>query len=547
MTNIKPESFTKEERQILEPFVTNLDKKVFGLINLPEVIKGALFSRYSRSEKSLRQILLKEFIQAPEASFKDIAGEIKITENQLIATKKAEDFYNRVLIGYGDDSVAELGGAHLACEYISNIAAKAIEDSRLGISPLEKSTRYVLFNKKINNQYLYYREPSIIKSKYREIYEETLDYLFDTYSDLIDKLLPWVQAQTPKDKNTSRRAYKSATKAKTLDILRGLLPMATLTNVGLFGNGRSFEYLLVKLASSPHQELRELGQKMQEELDKMIPSFVKRAKSERGQEYANYLSKNRVNTNTITQKYISLQELDNKENKISATVELTDYDPNGESQIIAAILYPHSNLNFNEVKEVVNNFSQEDKIEILKQYVGKRKVRFHRPGRAFEETYYTFDILADIGAYRDLQRHRVLTQERQFYTVDNGYIVPEEIEKSGLSKAYCDAMEKASITYKKIQKEFPEAAQYIVPFAYFIRWRIKLNLREVYHLVELRSARQGHPNYRFIAQEIYHKIKEVHPNLVAPMSFVDLKDYHLERLAAEQKIDTKINLLNQVN
>jgi thymidylate synthase ThyX len=538
MTNNSTEIFTDEEAQILTPFVTNLDKNVFGLINLPEVIKGALFSRYSRSEKSLRRILLKEFIQAPEASFSEIAGEIKATENQLIATQKAEDFYNRVLIGYGDDSVAELGGAHLACEGISNIAAKILEDARLGISPLEKSTRYVVFNQKVNGQYLYCREPAIMNSKYKELYEETLNHLFDTYSNLIEQLLPWVQAQSPKDENTSTRAYHSATKAKTLDILRGLLPMATLTNVGLFGNGRSFEYLLVKLASSSHQEIQELGQKMQSELDQMIPSFVKRAKTERGQEYAHYLQQNRENTAILAEKYLSKIP-----SQTTETVALVDYDQDGELKVITAILYPQSNLTFNQVQDIVKTLSSSEKIEIINQYVGNRKVRFHRPSRAFEETYYTFDLLADIGAYRDLHRHRVLTQERQIYTVKHGYIIPAEIEKAGLKESYCQALEKAAQTYEIIAQDLPEAAQYVVPFAYKIRWRIKLNLREVYHLVELRSARQGHPSYRFVAQEMYHQIKEIHPNLVAGMSFVDLNDYHLERLAAEQKIDAKLNQL----
>jgi thymidylate synthase ThyX len=530
------ELFTKEETKILEPFVTNLDQSIFGLVNLPEVIKGALFSRYSRSEKSLRQILLQEFIQTPEANFAEITGEIKAINNQLIATQKAEDFYNRVLIGYGDDSVAELGGAHLACEGISNIAAKILEDSRLGISPLEKSTRYVGFNQKVNNQYLYYREPLIMASKYKELYENTLDNLFDTYCQLIDELLPWIKEQTPKDENTTIRAYNNATKAKTLDVLRGLLPMATLTNVGLFGNGRSFEYLLVKLASSPHPEIKELGQKMQGELDKMIPSFVKRAKSERGLEYAHYLQKNQENTAIVSKIHLGNIKPESRE-----TVALIDYDPNAELQVITAILYPQSDLTFNQVKEVVNQLSTQEKINIIKEYVGERKVRFHRPGRAFEETYYTFDLLADIGAYRDLHRHRVLTQERQNYTVKHGYIVPEEIKQAGLIKPYREALDRAAQTYQIIFQDLPFSAQYVVPFAYKIRWRIKLNLREIYHLVELRSARQGHPSYRFIAQEMYHQIKKVHPTLVAPMTFVDINNYNLERLAAEQKIDLKTN------
>ncbi len=534
MSERELESLKPQERELLQPFVTDLDSSIFGLRNLPEVVKGALFSRYSRSEKSLRRILLDEFINAPEANFSQIAG-VSQAENQMIAIEQAEAFYDRVLIGYGDDSVAELGGAHLACEGISNIAAKALEDSRLGISPLEKSTRYVAFNRKKNGRYAYCRETSIINSGYGQLYEDTLDNLFDTYSHLIEPLLEWVRGQTPKDDNTGIRAYNNATRAKTLDLLRGLLPMATLTNVGLFGNGRAFEYLLVKLAASPHEEVREVGQMMQGQLDKMIPSFVKRAKSERGKEYRNYLSDNYDRTRALT------RELIKPEKPLKgASVKLIEYDHLAENKIIVAILYPHTELDLEQIQAQVENLSATEKQKIIDTYIGDRASRFHRPGRAFEETYYTFDILADIGAYRDLHRHRVMTQERQLYTVRHGYDTPLELIEANLHQNYESALNRAAEVTEKIYQSLPFAAQYVVPFAYKVRWRIKLNLREIYHLVELRSARQGHPSYRFIAQEIYRQIKEIHPNLVSKMSFVDLNDYSLERLASEQRLEEKL-------
>ncbi len=524
-------SFSDRERDLLQAFTTNLDSSVFGLINLPEVVKGALFSRYSRTNKSLRRILLDEFIN----------NDLKLISDRSITAiahqSKAEEFYDRVLIGYGDDSVAELGGAHIACEGISNIAAKALEDSRIGISPLEKSTRYVSFSKKIDGRYLYYREPAIMASSHAALYEQTLDALFDTYTSLIDPLWEWVTTQTPKDKETSDRAYKSATKAKTFDLLRGLLPMATLTNVGLFGNGRAFEYLLVKLQASSHQENRELATVMQQELDKMIPSFVKRAKSDRGREYVSYLSDNRLN---IKSKGSSLITSDGKNSsKDLSVVTLIEFDPEAEIKVVAAILYPHTDLSFDRVLETSSQLSATERIEIIKTYAGDRKSRFHRPGRAFEETYYTFDILADIGAYRDLQRHRILTQEHQGYSVKHGYKIPPELEAAKLDNSYREILDKTGELTQLIAGDLPDASQYLVPFAYRMRWRIKLNLREVYHFIELRSSRQGHSSYRAISQEMYLQIKEVHPTLVEGMKFVDLNNYDLERLAAEQKIDNK--------
>lgn len=536
MADFFEESLTEQEGSLLQPFTTNLDRPIFGLRNLPEVVKGALFSRYSRSDKSLRRILLDEFIKAPEANFdRLVGGRSDNTVDQLVATQQAEAFYDRVLVGYGDDSVAELGGAHIACEGISNIAAKALEDSRLGLSPLEKSTRYVPFNRKVNGRYRYCREPQIMTSAHADRYETTLDHLFDTYSTLIEPLLTWVQAQTPRDPATSERAYTSATRAKTFDLLRGLLPMATLTNVGLFGNGRAFEYLLVKLTASPHQEVQQLGAAMQQELDQMIPSFVKRAKSDRGQQYADYLSHNRSRVQQWAEKRLGQMQPD-----FSQAVRLVEYDPHAEAKVVAAILYAQSDLPLEQLRAAVQDFSEAERIAVLNAYVGDRASRFHRPGRAFEETYYTFDVLADIGAYRDLHRHRVLTQERQSYSVRHGYEVPPELEAAGFAAPYRQALEAAAETTETIAADLPEAAQYVVPFAYRVRWRMTLNLREVYHFVELRSARQGHPSYRAIAQEMYRQIQAVHPTLVAGMQFVDLNDYALERLAAEQRLDAKL-------
>lgn len=568
MADFLEESLTEQEGCLLQPFVTNLDQSVFGLRNLPEVVKGALFSRYSRTNKSLRRILLEEFIKAPEADFSRIVGEVSDNNaEQLVAVQQAEAFYDRVLVGYGDDSVAELGGAHIACEGISNIAAKALEDSRIGISPLEKSTRYVPFNRKINGCYRYYRDPSIMASSHATRYEATLDHLFDTYSALIDPLLSWVQAYTSKDTSTSERAYNSATRAKTLDLLRGLLPMATLTNVGLFGNGRAFEYLLVKLAASPHAEVRVLGLAMQQELDKLIPSFVKRAKTERGHQYVHYLSTNRDRTKLLAQKFLGQDPASSQhlpqvgagdqspiagdssvvlapQRNASSSVQLIEYDPDAETKIVAAILYPHTNLAFEQIRAQVAGLSPSEKTEIINTYAGERGSRFHRPGRAFEETYYTFDILADLGAYRDLHRHRVLTQERQDYSFRYGYIMPSELEAANLAQPYRDALEYAAETAKLITQDLPDAAQYVVPLAYRVRWRIKLNLREVYHFVELRSSRQGHPSYRAIAQQMYQHVRAVHPTLVTNMYFVDLNDYVLERLASEQRLDTKLKQQN---
>jgi thymidylate synthase ThyX len=443
-----------------------------------------------------------------------------------------------VLLGYGDDSIAELGGAHIACERISNIAAKALEDSRIGISPLEKSTRYVRFDiKDEHGKYLYYREPTICSSKFSGLYEETLDNLFDTYSRLITPLSDYLKTQNSQDDSTSDRAYNTAIKAKALDLLRGLLPMATLTNVGLYGNGRAFEYLIVKLNGSRVSEVRTLGKSMFNELSRIIPSFIKKACTERGIAQSDRLCDIQMNARTLAVGTLN-PYWNTGESKI---VKLIDYDISTLDKIVTAILYPYSTLSLTCIKDQVADLLPNQKEKIIKTYFGDRQSRFDKVGRAFEEVYYTFDILSDIGAYRDLQRHRILSQDHQEYTTQHGYDVPRELIDAGLDNKYKDALDKANESFKEISAFLPVAAQYMVPFAYKIRWKIKLNLREAFHFIELRSGRQGHPSYRKIAQEMYLAIQSKHP-LLAKYIMVDINNYELERLAAEQKLDAKSKL-----
>jgi thymidylate synthase ThyX len=532
-TPLLPE-FTATERAVLEPFVTSVDARIFGLRNLPEVVKGALFSRYSRSEKSIRRILLDEFIHQAESGFHQLVPTPNTTTtDQIVATKQAEAFYDRVLVGYGDDSVAELGGAHVACEEISNVAAKILEDARIGISPLEKSTRYVSFTTKINGMYRYVREESIMSSAHADAYIAAMDGLFDTYAALLAPTITWVQQQSPRAADTSERAYTSATRAKAFDLLRGLLPMATRTNVGMYGNGRAFEYLMTRAGSHDLAELRELQTALADALGALIPSFVKRASSPRGAALRAYLADIRQAGKAATEK---LRGMDTPQ---APNVTLVHAQTDALQRVVAAILYPHADTDYQTVAAHVTTLSTAQLAGIVADACGQRAVRFHKPGRAFEEAQYTFDIVADIGAYRDLQRHRMLTQERQPYGVELGYTVPPELVAAGLDTPFRAALDGAVAVTRRIRADLPEASQYAVPMACHMRWRISLNLREAFHFCELRSTPQGHPSYRRVAQDMYRLLRDVHPELTAAMHFVDLNEYALERLDAEKKLDQK--------
>ena len=537
---LMPEEFSEEEKKILSQFFTNMDKPIFVLRNLPEVVKGALFSRYSRTDKSLRRVLLDEFIKVPEMGFKDIVNfQVEKGSDEIVAIKKAEEFYDRVLVGYGDDSVAELAGAHIAIEQVSNIATKVIEDARIGFSPLEKSSRYVYFNQKVNGKYQYYREPAIMSSKFADLYVQTMDSLFDTYSKLVDPMVKFLMEKFPQG-DTPDRAYKFTIRAKACDSLRIFLPASTLTNMGMFGNGRAYEYLLTKMYAHPLAEMHNVAASMHEELNKAIPSFVKRASpSDRyGGPTIKYISETQAALSQLAQGFTS--------NPVPTdSVSLVDFDPDAETKVLAAAIYQHTQLPLDQLRMLVRLLSAEERKAILNECLGRRDNRRHKTIRSFENTYYTFDILGNYGIYRDLQRHRMLTQEKQNLTVKHGYDMPKELVQAGFENEAREMMNAAADAFNQIYEVLPAQAQYAVPFGYKIRWYMKMNLREVFHFTELRSVQQGHPDYRKIAQKMFLKVKEIHPTLAEYIKFIDMNDYDLERLEAEKKLEKKLQEMNK--
>ncbi len=534
--------FTAEEQARLAPFFTNLDRPTFGL-KLPQEVAGALFSRYSRSTKSLRRTFLDEFLGDPELAIKDLLGAQTSAGGDGAALKKARAFYERVLVGYGDDSVAQLGGAHLACENISNVAAKLLEDARIGIAPLEKSTRYVRFDQKdAAGHYLFYREPKIMTSRHRDAYLQTMTLLFETYSrqmqpmlDHVAKSLPIEQlevrdpvsgkgvsyGEAAKDERLRRwaeTAYRATVRAHACDVLRSYLPAATLTNVGMFGVGQAFEYLISKFLSHPLSEAQELAAAMNGELTQLIPSFIKRAQRNE------YLAATAAAAKALADHLGRTAAVSSNE-----PVALIDYDAQAEEKILAAILYPQTRAPLATLRESAAKISGAERQKIFAEFFRNRRHRRDKLTRAFENVYYTFDILGNLGLYRDLHRHRILTQERQDFTTVHGYDTPPEIEEAGFKKEFDDCMHRAADLYDRVYADLPNEAQYVVPFAYKIRWYMKMNLREALHMCELRTMPQGHPDYRFVCQEMWRKIQEVHPALAEAGKFIDWQKYRLGR------------------
>ena len=497
------EDFNESQHKTLERFVTNTRSHIFVLKNLPEVIKGALFSRYSRSSLGLRSLLLKEFISNNEETSFDAIVASSITEqpeDQLAAIQKAQNFYDRILDGYGDDSIGELGGAHIAIENVSMLCAKFIEDNRIGGSPLEKSTRYIYFDQKVKGEYLFYREPVLMTSAYRDVYVQTCNYLFETYGRLIPALTSYFEQKFPKDPAISQAAYSAATRAKVLDCLRGLLPSGTLTNMGIFGNGRFYEQLIHKLHCSNLAEMQETGQKMFDELSKVIPSFIRRAglSHRTHQLYAQYYEMMQTELKLVAIQNASFSEPEAE----GPSVRLIAHDPDSVIKVAAGLLYGSSGHSLEELVKHCKTLPEEEINRILDAGQNARETRRHKSPRALEQANFTFEIVADFGVYRDLHRHRMLTQERQLLTCNLGYFIPPEILNSSLESEYVQAMQKAKDVYDVIAAELPEEAQYVVPMAYNVRWLFHLNLRALQWLSELRSSPAGHPNYRYVAQSL---------------------------------------------
>ena len=528
------ETFGADEEAILRRYVTNLHLPVFALVNLPEVVKGALFARYSRSPKSLRRLFLDEFVRDL-----DISGDI--TLDATVGLARAEQLYEKVFVEYGDDSVAQLGGVHLACEQSSNVLSKILEWGRL-MAYLEQSTRYIAYNNRLESgHYRYFRPSEVLESPYGARYVGDMDRVFDTYGELLPILSSAVTARYPQQSGDSDFVYRQAVKAKSLDALRGLLPAASLSNIGLYGTGQSYEQLLLRMRAHPLPEARSYADMMLTELRKVIPSFLQRVDvAERGGEWTEYLAATRDDTARVVER-LWPQEPSLGLDDDAPEVTLLSFDPEGEDKVLAAACFSHLRCSETEILRRVRLLNGEERVALFRAYVGDRRNRRHRPGRAFERTDYRFELVTDYGAFRDLQRHRMLTIEWQKLGISLGYDMPEMVAEAGVADQYHATISHAEDLYRDLLPHFPEQASYAVALAHRIRYVMQFNAREAMHLIELRSGAQGHPAYRRVAQQMHRCIEEVagHRALAHAMTYVDHEESELERLESERRAERK--------
>src|SRR6516165_9801681 len=358
------ERFSADEEAVLRRYVTNLDQPVFALVNLPEVVKGALFARYSRSPKSLRRLFLDEFV-----CDLDVAGDASV--DATVGLERAENLYEKVFVEYGDDSVAQLGGVHLACEQASNVLSKVLEWGRL-MAYLEQSTRYIAYNQRLENgQYRYFRPPEILDSPHGARFVGEMDRVFDTYGALLPQMHAWVAEHFPQQAGDSDFVYRQATRAKSLDALRGLLPAASLSNIGMYGTGQAYEQLLLRMRAHPLPEARTYADMMLAELRKVIPSFLQRVDvPERGGEWSSYLDATRRDTARMVARL--WPELDPDGWGVMdvgpSEVTLLDFDPHGEEKILVAVCFSHLGCSEHEAARRVALLGHDERVALLRAY-----------------------------------------------------------------------------------------------------------------------------------------------------------------------------------
>ena len=520
------ECFTAEEVAVLERHFTSIDGPVFALLNLPEVVKGALFARYSRTAKSLRRLFLDEFVDDLDAG--------TAMGDSRVGVRRAEALYDRVFLEYGDDSVAQLGGVHLGCEQASNVLTKVLEWGRL-MSYLEQSTRYVGYDTRLGGNYRYFRDPAILASHLRGRYLADMDEMFRAYATALPAMTDYFAALIPQSPDDSSFVYRQAIKAKALDAVRGMLPAAALSNLGIYGSGQGYENLLLRMHAHAIPEVRDYADMMLTELRKVIPSFLKRVDlPSRGVAWSDYLRGTRNAMAALSERVVDAGGPDPEP---APAVSLVSFDPDGEVRTVTAALYPHIDLPESQLRGIVEGMSTEDRLDVLRTYTGDRTNRRHKPGRALEAASYRFDVLCDYGAFRDLQRHRLMTIDWQQLTPTHGYTRPESVALAGIAEQFDDAMATSASLYGALAGEFPAQAAYAVSLAHRIRFVMQMNAREAMHIIELRSTPQGHPAYRRVAQEMHRLIRDEagHRAIAEMMRFVDMSpEPELERLASER-------------
>lgn len=517
---------TQSGIDFLENAVTDPTGDVYAFTGegVSAITAAAAMARLSRSPHDLRATVLKEFVGDPEA---DRDG-------------KDEDLLRRVITMFGDDSVQQLVGNHFVFEGVSNLATKGIEWGRLA-AYLEQSTRYIEYDTRDENGRYKYYTPESVEGEAKEEYESTMDNLFENYSEVVHVLQEHIKASSSTPESERDGAWKAAVRAQACDAARPMLPVATKSTVGVFADGQAIENMIVRMNASENEELRGLSHQLLAEMRKVIPAFLERAdKPERGGATTAYLSNTSLAIKSLAKAHfdrdINTDQLSDVES-IEQPAYLANVFPINEMDILADIVFDHTNLSLTETKSIIDGLSDSEKENLFDAYFGERLNRRHRPGRALENVSYQFELVCDYGCFRDLQRHRMVDDLRwQKLTTRLGYDVPQLVKDAGLEDTFIESFKLSEELNKQmLDQGLEEDSQYATLLGHKMRWHVRMNAREAFHLLELRTAPQGHPGYRKLCKEMYDEIAKVHPRIAGHMNFINRdEDPELTRLAAER-------------
>lgn len=515
---------TDEGRQFLSEAVTNVDSNVYAFTDkLGAMTIAAAMARLSRRGDDMRVTLLDEFAQS--------AGKDK----QLL---------HRVITSYGDDSVQQLAGQHVVVEGASNLLTKQLEWGRLA-SYLEQSTRYIYFDQKDADGKYKYFTPEHLKPEVSNDFNATMDKIFENYSKMVNELTLYIRQNSTVPKDEQDGAWKAATRAQACDAIRPVLPVATKSTVGIFASGQALESLIMHLKASDSMEARKVGEQLLEEGRKVIPTFLERAdKPDRGGAAIAYMANTRLKLGTLASKYLP----ETYGGESSDAVRLRSVWPRNEIDLVPHMLYEHSKSSLAEIETEVDKWPMDKKLEVFHAYMGERLNRRHKPGRALEQAHYSWDLVCDYGIFRDLQRHRMVDDlQWQPLTPRYGYETPSLVDDAGLNEQFEQCFELSLDLYSKLQAAgYEYEAQYATLLGHKMRWKMTINAREAFHLLEIRTSPQGHPGYRKLCLEMYEKVAEAHPLLAEAMVFVNKgEDPELARLAAEKYTQFKLQQLEK--
>jgi thymidylate synthase ThyX len=510
--------YSEDEKLILDYFFSNSSNSIFATKNFNPEVWALMQARYSRSQEGLRESFLA-LLKEDEINYNLLVDELKRTragEATRHATENAIKFMEKWVLGYGHSSVAEGAVVGLGLEGVSILATKVIEDNRL-CSFCEKSTRYVSFNRSS-----FYMDEKLKASEFSDEINEMLDFLFDSYTKLHEPVLQYVRGVVPLAEGGSKAAWERATASRRFDAIRYLLPACTKTSLGWTVNARQLAHGISKMLSHPLKEMNDIGEELKKEASCVLPSLLK------------YADKNDYICGTNE----ALQSFNFMSNSFDGEkVRIVNAPKNPEDIIISSILYKYGNVDFQKASEKVSSMSDMEKEKIIDSYLCKMG-EFDSPMRELEHQIFSFDIVMDYGAFRDLQRHRICTQTNQLFTSDLGYDVPADIIAAGVEAEYRMAMERAKEVYEKVREKYPLQAQYLLPLGFRKRFLITMNLRELYHFIKLRTTPMAHDSYRRIACKVYEIMKEKYP-LLSKYITCNYSQEELGRLKAEEKTEAR--------